>query len=183
MFYRWPVMTVHDRSSTWFLAQLKPNSAKIADRNLQRQGFCTFLPLEQTTRRSGSRFVQSEQPVFPGYIFVAFGAEKERWRAINSTNGVSRLVTFGGEPASVPNDIIRQLMRHCDATGKLRRAEQLNPGEAARLTSGPFAEFIAKIETIAPDRRVWVLMDIMGRQTRLAVKAEHLKPVPGARGG
>ena len=40
-------MTFHDRGTSWFLAQLKPNCANIADRNLKRQGFQTFLPVEE----------------------------------------------------------------------------------------------------------------------------------------
>lgn len=175
-------MTVQDRSSTWYLAQLKPNCARIAERNLRRQGFRTFLPLEQTTRRSGSRFIQTEQPVFPGYIFVAFNAQRPGWRAINSTTGVSRIVNFGGEPAHVPTDVIHQLSLRCDASGRLRPYGELEPGDTARLISGPFAEFVAEVEAIDPDQRVWVLMDVMGRQTRLAVKSEQLHSVPGTRG-
>ena len=45
------------------------------------------------------------------------------------------------------------------------------------MTKGPFAEFIATIESIAPDRRVWVLMEIMGGQTRVAVDAHQLRAV------
>jgi len=36
---------------------------------------------------------------------------------------------------------------------------------------------VATIETIAPDRRVWVLIEIMGGETRVAVSAEQLRAV------
>lgn len=39
-------MTLHDLGSSWFSAQLKPNCANIAGKNLKRRGFQTFLPLE-----------------------------------------------------------------------------------------------------------------------------------------
>ena len=38
-------MTVHEHGKGWFLAQLKPNCARIAENHLARQGFETFLPL------------------------------------------------------------------------------------------------------------------------------------------
>ena len=44
-------------------------------------------------------------------------------------------------------------------------------------TKGPFANFVAEVEKIAPDRRVWVLMEIMGAQTRVAVGADQLRSV------
>jgi transcriptional antiterminator RfaH len=36
---------------------------------------------------------------------------------------------------------------------------------------------VAEVEKILPDRRVWVLMDIMGSQTRVEVGAEQLRAV------
>jgi len=51
----------------------------------------------------------------------------------------------------------------------------LNPGDAVRLASGPFADFVATVEMIAPDRRIWVLLDLMGRTARVAVEAETLQ--------
>jgi transcriptional antiterminator RfaH len=45
------------------------------------------------------------------------------------------------------------------------------------LTKGPFADFVATIESITPDRRVWVLMEIMGGATRVAVDVQNLRAV------
>jgi transcriptional antiterminator RfaH len=45
------------------------------------------------------------------------------------------------------------------------------------MTNGPFADVIATIESVTPDRRVWLLMDIMGGQTRVAVQADQLRTV------
>ncbi len=69
-------MTFHDRGTSWFLAQLKPNCANIADKNLKRQGFKTFLPMEEETSQRGGKFVTAMRPLFPGYIFVAFDAAR-----------------------------------------------------------------------------------------------------------
>lgn len=170
-------MTFHARGTTWFLAQLKPNSVTIAERNLKRQGFRTFLPVEEVTKRAKSKFVTAERPMFPGYIFVSFDVTKGGWRAINSTNGITRLVSFGKDPAPVPLDIISGLMLRCDAQGKLMSPKLLNPGDQVALTHGPFADFVAEVEKIDPDRRVWVLLDIMGGKTRVAVDARQVRAI------
>ena len=44
-------MTPSDTNS-WYIVQFKPNSHKIAVRNLERQGFGTFLPMHEVTRRT-----------------------------------------------------------------------------------------------------------------------------------
>ena len=170
-------MTVHEKGTSWFLAQMKPNCATIAKTNLQRQGFKTFLPLEERTTQRYGKFVSATSPLFPGYIFVAFDVASGFWRTVNSTYGITRLVSFGKEPTAVPLDLVSQLMLRCDARGKLLPPKLLRPGDQVTLTRGPFANFVAEVEKIAPDRRVWVLMEIMGSQTRVAVKADQLRAV------
>lgn len=168
-------MTVHDRGTDWFLAQLKPNCANIADKNLKRQGFQTFLPMEEETRQRNGKFVTALRPLFPGYIFVAFDIAHGFWRTVNSSYGITRLVSFGKEPTAVPLDIVSQLMLRCDAQGKLLPPKLLQAGDQVTVTKGPFANFVAEVEKIGPDRRVWVLLEMMGSQTRVAVGADQLR--------
>ncbi|WP_239494774.1 transcription termination/antitermination protein NusG [Roseovarius amoyensis] len=170
-------MICHDRGTTWFLAQMKPNSHRIAERNLARQGFRTFLPLQEETRRTRGKFTTQMRPLFPGYLFVAFDVNRGGWRTVNSTYGITRLVSLGKEPTPVPPDLISQLMLRCDRESGLMTLKPLKPGDEVTVTKGPFADFVATVESIAPDRRIWVLMEIMGGQTRVAVAVEQLRTV------
>jgi transcriptional antiterminator RfaH len=163
--------------NTWFLAQFKPNCHEMAERNLRRQRFQTFLPLREETKRKSSRFITTLRPLFKGYMFVAFDTAKGGWRAINSTYGVSRLVSFGNEPQPVPLDLISRLMLRCDEGGKLLPPRILTTGDAVKISGGPFAEFVSTVEEIGPDQRVWVLLDLMGQTTRVAVQPEALQVV------
>jgi len=163
--------------NTWFLAQFKPNSHKIAERNLRRQKFQTFLPLHEETKRRAGRFTTTLRPLFTGYMFVAFDASKGGWRAINSTYGITRLVSFSDDPQPVPLDLISRLMLRCDEGGKLLPPRILKPGDAVEISGGPFAEFVATVEKVDPDQRVWVLLDLMGRTTRVAVHSKALRQV------
>lgn len=170
-------MTVHKSGAAWFLAQLKPNSANIAEKNLNRQGFEIFLPFEEETKQRGGKFVTAVRPLFPGYIFVSFDATNGPWRAVNSTSGITRLVSFGVTPAPVPLDLVSKLMLRCDTSGKLLPPKLLKPGDRVRVKRGPFADLVAEIETIAPDQRVWVLLDIMGGRNRVALRPDQMRAV------
>ena len=170
-------MTDMADSPAWFLAQIKPNSHQIALRNLERQGFETFLPLCEETRRMGSRFVTRARPLFPGYLFVALDMGQGHWRAINSTSGLTGLVCFGGGPCPVPRDLVHQLRARCDRAGQVQPAAQFVPGDRVAVTTGPFADFVARVEDLAPEQRVWVLMDLMGSQTRVAMTPAQLRAV------
>jgi len=170
-------MSYHDSGTTWFLAQFKPNSYRIAERSLLRQGFKTFLPLHEETTRVRGKFAVQKRPLFPGYLFVALDLLQGRWRAVNSTYGITRIVSFGKEPTAVPLDLVSQLMLRCDQEGKLLSPKVLKPGDKVAMAKGPFADVIATIESVTSDRRVWVLMDIMGGRTRVAVQADQLRAV------
>ena len=161
----------------WFLAQVKPNSAQIAQRNLRLQRFQTFLPLEEETRLRYGKLVTTPSALFPGYIFIALDMAQGLWRQVNSTYGVSRIVSIGKTPAMVPKDLVSELMQRCDSSGLLLPPKQLKPGDPVTVTKGPFANFAAEVEKIPCDRRVWVLMEMMGSKTRVAVAPDHLRVV------
>ena len=159
----------------WFLLQFKPNAHKLAERNLHRQGFETFLPLQEITDRKKTSFINNLKPLFPGYMFVTFNIQDGPWRKINNTMGVSKLVSFNSYPKPVPIDLVSGLILRCDASGKLLPPKRLNKGDEVQFLNGPFANFITTIEEIDAQQRVWVLMKLMGRSTRISVNIEGLK--------
>jgi len=61
-------------------------------------------------------------------------------------------------------------MLRCDASGKLLPPKQRTKRDAVKLLKGLFAEFIATVEDIDPHKRVWVLMDFLGRTSRISVR-------------
>jgi transcriptional antiterminator RfaH len=163
-------MTDNEFKIDWFFAQIKPNCLNIARRNLARQGFDIFLPMQLETRKKRGKFYDTPVPLFPVYIFVGMEPGSGLWRAVNSTYGVTKLVTFADKPAAVPKELVLDLKIRCDSDGMLLPPEELTPGDQVKLTTGPFASFIAEVEKLGSDERVWVLLDIMGRATRVTVE-------------
>jgi transcriptional antiterminator RfaH len=159
---------------SWFLAQLKPNCGKIAAINLNRQGYQTFLPLKDETQHLKGKFINVTRPLFPGYIFVAIDPNQNHWHRINSTYGISRLVSFNNMPAKVPNGLVSLIISRCDNQAKLLPRKILEPGEKVILKKGPFVNFVAEVEMIGADQRVWLLIDFMGDQTRVLVSTDQI---------
>ena len=159
----------------WYLLQFKPNSYRIAERNLQRQGFETFLPMQKITHRKGSRFVSDVKPFFPGYMFVNVNSDLAPWRTINSTMGVSSLVSLEREPKPLPLQLISGLMLRCDASNTILPPNSFKVGDHVEMISGPFADFIAMVDMIDPKQRIWVLMEFMGQKTRMQIASDQLQ--------
>lgn len=159
----------------WFAAQAKPNSWKIAARNLCVQGFDVFMPMEKYTLRKGSRLVASMRPYFAGYFFVAVDAASAPWRAIRSTHGVARLVSFCGKPAPVDAGLIGAIKSRCDDEGVMMASLELKAGDGVRIEDGPFAGMIGRLDALMPNERAWLLIDVMGKATRTMVPIAGLR--------
>lgn len=162
-------------SEEWFILQFKPNAHLMAKRNLNRQGFKTFLPIHSTTSRKKTQFTNTSRPLFPGYMFVEFDRANTKWHKINSTYGVSRLVTFNSTLKSIPNIVINSLKKRCDPSGKLLPVKKLKTGDQVTILKGPFANFIATVETHETDQRIWILMDLMGGNARVQTPTKNLQ--------
>ena len=163
-------------SKEWFILQLKANSHQLAKKNLNQQGFETFLPLYETTLRKASRFISTAQPLFPGYMFVTFDRAESEWHKIKNTYGVSRLVTFNSILKSIPTKFINDLMSRYDLSGNLIPIKELKKGDQVKVSKGPFANFIATVETYETDQRIWILMDLMGRKSKMLAPIDTLQP-------
>jgi transcriptional antiterminator RfaH len=160
----------------WFVLQFKPNSHYQATKNLNRQEFETFLPLHDITLRKASRFVTITKPLFPGYMFVSFDKADTKWHKINNTYGVSRLLTYNSTLKSISSTFVDNLMKRYDSSGKLIPILKMRKGDKVKILEGPFANFIAQVEKYETEQRIWVLMDLMGRKTKIQTPSNAVKP-------
>lgn len=159
----------------WFVAQLKPNAAALAERNLARQGYPTFMPMIERDERRAPGFKRSLRPLFPGYLFVGFDPAGGNWRPISGTRGVARLVTFGdATPRPVSNELLQNIRNHTDADGIFRTHADLSVGDAVVILTGPLSDLMARLHQLDDDGRAWVLLDLLGQQTRVQMRREQL---------
>ncbi|MDP5336327.1 MAG: transcriptional activator RfaH [Paracoccaceae bacterium] len=158
-------------SAAWHLLLCKPNRNQVAFRNLERLGFDVFMPRNLVQIRRKGVIKEELRPIFGGYIFLGQGNAAKNLAQARSVPGVARFVGFGSEgPAVVPPGIVEGLMRRCDPEGCLTRVvEQFTTGDRIKIVSGAFAEFVTTVEHIDPDRRLHVLLDLLGRQTKVQV--------------
>jgi transcriptional antiterminator RfaH len=143
--------------------QCQPRRERLADEHLRRQGITSFLPLVATTVRHAGRFRAALQPLFPGYLFVDLGSEKIRWRSINGTRGVVRLLTLGDSPSFLPAGIVEEFRAASEIGPSLRE------GDSVRLRDGPFTGFVGRILRLKPSQRVQVLLEVMSGSVAVEV--------------
>jgi len=156
-------------SKSWIVVKSKPHQDQIALSNLENQGYEFFQPKFETTRRVKNKFKIVTKPVFPNYIFIAINYSKQNWRKISNTRGISRIIVFGQEVPIIRNELIEEL-KHRFASNQ--DSEEIHPvriGMEAKITNGPFNQFIGKIDQIDNNKRTWILLDFLGTQRRVSI--------------
>ena len=161
----------------WVLVQTKPNAFAVARENLLRQGFGVFLPLIELTQRRGMQFITNRKPLFPGYVFVDTAPAAADIAKLDSTRGVSRIVRFGDNPAMVPANLVNALRQNCDSQQVWQRHHDFSEGSTVLIESGPFSNFVGRVDQIESEARVHLLIDLLGKQTRLTLNANALSKV------
>jgi transcriptional antiterminator RfaH len=101
----------------WYVAKTHPNGEQKASFHLQRQGFDVYLPRYLRRVSHARRISWQPRPLFPTYLFVSITGPEQRWRAINSTVGVTHLICDERGPVPVPAGIVEALQNEEDDSG------------------------------------------------------------------
>jgi transcriptional antiterminator RfaH len=158
----------------WYVVQTHVNGEAKAAENLRRQGYEAYLP-RYLKRRCHARKVDfTAKPLFPRYMFVAIDVATQRWRSIQSTSGVSRLVTRGDVPAALPEGVVRALKAREDGRGfvNMDARPAFAPGDKVRVLAGAFMDNAGLFNAMADHDRVSILLDMLGRKVRVLLDAD-----------
>jgi transcriptional antiterminator RfaH len=157
----------------WYVVHTQAQGEVRADLNLRRQGFVTYLPRYLRVRRHARRAEMVARPLFPRYLFVAMDVVRDRWRTVQSTFGVSNLVVVGDDPVPLPAGVLEEIRAREGEQGfvQLGLSAGLKPGSPVRLLDSVFAEYRGILDRLADDRRVAVLLELLGREVRVFVPA------------
>lgn len=160
----------------WYVLQTQVNCEARAAQNLMRQGFEVYLP-RYLKRRCHARKVDFiAKPLFPRYMFVAIDVAVQRWRSIQSTFGVSRLVSDGDYPAPVPEGVVQALKTREDDKGfvQLDSRHVFASGDKVRVLAGAFMDNAGLFNGIADRDRVSILLELLGRKVRVLLDADMI---------
>lgn len=158
----------------WYVVQTQVNSETKAAQNLLRQGYDIYLPRYLKRRRHARKVDFVAKPLFPRYLFVAVDMATQRWRSIQSTFGVSHLVTNGNEPAVVPEGIVSALRGREDTRGfiEMDAKPKFAPGDKVRVLAGVFMDSAGLFDGMGDHDRVAILLDMLGGKIRVHLDAD-----------
>lgn len=161
----------------WYVVRTRAKREAGAEAQLKAQGFHVFLPRVVRTVRHARKMRTARTPAFPGYLFVALDLQRDRWRSVNGTFGVSELIMGEDAPMPVPKGVVEALIGYVDKSGACRFDRDLAEGQAIRVVAGPFAQALGELVKLDASGRVRVLLDIMGGKVMTLIERSSLTPV------
>ncbi|HTV54797.1 MAG TPA: UpxY family transcription antiterminator [Terriglobia bacterium] len=102
---------------------------------LTKKGFHVFLPLYNTTHRWKDRTKALSLPLFPSYVFVKGGLDRQL--QILTTPGVYTILAVAGRAAVIPEEEISAVERLVSSSFEVEPHPFLKCGDRVRVTSGP----------------------------------------------
>jgi transcription elongation factor/antiterminator RfaH len=163
----------------WYALRVKPHKEQAVFRHLQSDQIDVFFPVIRVKPQNPR--AAKKKPYFPGYMFVNVDLDHTGANTFNWMYGTIGLVSFGGIPASVPENLILELQQkvaQIEEAGGLELAG-LEAGDRVRIVEGPFAGYEAIFDMQIPGSdRVQVLLAFLSQHPHpLKLDADDIKKI------
>ena len=156
----------------WYVAYTQPGKENLAAGQLIAQGFKTYLPKYQKKIRHARKVKNIRAPLFPRYLFVEIDLDRRPWRAINSTRGISYLLTMGENPSAVPSGIVEEIKSR-ESQQKLIELEPFttyDPGDCVEITTGALSRQVGNFIRVDTNQRIVMLLQLLGRELEVRLQ-------------
>lgn len=157
----------------WYALRSKPRKEDIVFRQVRAKEIDVFYPKLRVNPVNPR--AKKWKPYFPGYMFIKIDIEESGISAFKWMPHTLGLVTFGDEPARVPDHLIHSISRRvqeiAEAGGEV--LDGLVHGDHVEIESGPFTGYEAIFDAKLPgNARVRVLLEILSNQRQIPVELD-----------
>lgn len=163
----------------WYAIRTHLNQENRAEANLRAWKVDTFYPKIKELRSNNFNGARRSvtRPFFSRYIFARFKAD-QMLHKIWFTRGVQSVVSFGGVPSRVDDEIIDFLRARVDADGFVRLGEELKPGDKVIMKGGVLDNLVGIFEREMNDsERVMVLLQTINYQGHVIVERSSVRKI------
>ena len=158
----------------WYALYTKPHKEYLVQEVLRNNGIETYLPQIAVAVRRRDR--RSMKPFLPQYLFANLDPNEQHFANVRWTPGLRRIVSAGGHPVVVPDEVVMYLRRRLENMQTTDVPDTpFKKGEVIRITRGPLEGLEAVFDQqITPKGRVLVLLNVMSRLVKTELDLEDL---------
>lgn len=164
-------------ASQWYAVHTKAKEESRVEGNLLAWQVEVFSPKVRGRyrRQFGGTPVRVVEPLFPRYIFARFDADRMLHK-IHYTRGVHSVVSFGGQPVPIDEEIIEAIQSRVGGDGLIELEDQLKAGDSVMIREGQFKGLRGVFnEKLKGSDRVTILMTTVKYQASITVERELVR--------
>ena len=148
--------------------------AVIENRNLRDMIQDVKIPVETVVEIKDGKRKETENKLYPSYVFVKMILTDETWYIVRNTRGVTGFV---GASSQKPSPLSQ---KEVDAMGVESKKQTIDfaVGDNVEIADGPLAGFISEVVEIDADAmKVKVNVSMFGRETLSELDLLQVKPI------
>ena len=164
---------------SWFALQVRTRWENSTALLLAGKGYQTLLPTYQVKRQWGRRVKQVDAPLFPGYVFCRFDAQKRL--PIVVTPGVITVVGRGRLPVPVDDTEIAAIQTVVSSGLQAEPWPYLEVGQKVRIDSDALEGLEGILINFKGNDRIVVSVSLLRRSVALEIDRSCVKAVGSLR--
>ena len=156
-------------------AVLRNLKQRIESLGMQDKIFAVVVPLEKKIKVKGTKRVEVEEKIYPGYVLVDMIVDDNSWYVVRNTPRVTGFVGAGTTPVPLSQKEIDFLIGKMKE-GNVEHDITVSVGELVTITEGPFKDFEGKVGEVDKGRgKLKVLVNMFGRETPVELDFLQIK--------
>ena len=145
--------------------------------NMGEKIFRIEVPQKTVTQIRGGKKQEREEKIFPGYVLVEMIMDEDSWYVVRHTSGVTKFVGSAKRPIPAKDSEIKKIINRSTSTTQKIELD-VKAGDKVRITSGPFADFVADIIEVYPDKsKLRANVSIFGRETPVELEYKQIQKI------
>ena len=159
-------------ASEWWLVHTKARQEKSLARDLLRLEISFYLPLVRKNHMIRGRRVQSQLPLFAGYLFIC--GDASRRSETLATNRVAQIHRVADSQRLCQD--LQQINRLIQSGVPLTVERKLAPGQRVRVRTGAFKGTVGTLVSRRGDTKLLVAVDFVGQGVSIEIDDFQLEP-------
>lgn len=150
---------------------------RIESLGMEDKIFSVVVPMEKKIKVKGSKRVEEQEKIYPGYILVDMIVTDDSWYVVRNTPRVTGFVGSGIYPVPLDKREVEDLFKRMESD-TVKHTIDLTIDDAVIISDGPFKDFEGKVGEVDEERgKIKVLVSMFGRETPVELDYLQVKKI------
>ena len=159
----------------WYAVYVRSRHEKVVESGLRGKGYAAFSPFYRTKRKRVDRIVELDVPLFPGYVFCHFDANRRL--PILMTPGIVGVVGPGNRPQPVEDHEIASVRTIALSGSPVQPWPFLRSGQRIRLHDGPLMGAEGIFLRVKDEYHLVVSITLLQRAVSVVIEKDAVAPL------